>query len=137
MHGARVTCTNLRQQLSTSPYCSHRDEMTPTGTLTAARPSVMQFPSAFDTVAGTSFTVQSCSASSEQSSMNSVCDAVPGVTPRADTHQSPTVSCVGTPEPSTGKLAVKSVELPAPAKAATSSAPEKPPWGAKTREESV
>ena len=113
------------------------DTRTLTGTFTAARPRVRQFPSAFDTVIGSSFTVQICAGSSEQSSMNSVCDAVPGTTPRADTHQSPHAIWPGTPVPKTGKRAVMSLKVPSPGRDAASPAPLKPPSGANTREMSM
>ena len=122
---------------SASTFAHHWTQDSLTGTFTAARPRVRQFPSAFDTVIGSSFTVQICAGSSEQSSMNSVCDAVPGTTPRADTHQSPHAIWPGTPVPKTGKRAVMSLKVPSPGRDAASPAPLKPPSGANTREVSV
>ena len=93
-----------------------------TGTPLAARPSVRQFPSAFEIVAGSAFTVQICFGSSEQSSTYSVCVDEPGTTPFAVTHQSPYTSWPGTPVPPVAVSAVTSAEEPSPGSCAMRSA---------------
>ena len=97
----------------------------------------MQFPSAFDTVCGSAFTVQSCFGSSEQSSTYSVWVAVPGSTPLAVMHQSPNAIWPGTPVPKVTKSAVRSFEEPSPASCALRPALAAADWRPKTREESA
>ena len=108
-----------------------------TGTSVQALPSVRQFPSAFDTVCGSAFTVQSCFGSSEHSSTYTVCVDVPGSTPFAVMHQSPYAICPGTPVPEVANSAVRSFEEPSPASCATRSALAAADWGPKTRVEST
>ena len=108
-----------------------------TGTPVQALPSVMQFPSAFETVGGSTLTVHSCFGSSEHSSMYSVWLDDSGSTPFAVMHQSPNAIWPGTPVPNWANSAVRSFEEPSPASCAMSIDLAAANWGPKAREEST